>query len=388
MEQTDKQKKFQQVFIEKAKELHPNKNYDYSKVIYKKSSQKVEIICPIHGSFFQKPNDHNSLRHPQNCPICGGCQKSNIDEFIKKAKKIHGQKYDYREAVYVDCKTKMKIFCKEHKKIFLQNANNHLQGQGCPCGKNERTGIGNLKLNKQTFIAEAVKIHKDRFDYSLIVYKDIKKLIKIICKEHNHVFEQSPDSHLRSKWCCPLCIEEQKKMTKKKTTKEFIEEAKKVHGDKYKYDEVEYISNNKKIKIYCKKHKNYFYQLPRSHISSKAGCPVCSLSKGEIIIREILLKNKIKFEQQKLFKECKLEKLLRFDFFLPEFKTIIEYNGKQHYEKINHFYKKNDTFDLRKKRDEIKKKFAEENGFIFLEIPYWVKSEDIEGIIIGFCNNA
>ena len=119
-------------FIEKAKAIYVDK-YDYSKVEYKSSSQKVCIICPKHGEFWQTPNNH--LRGHG----CTKCQyetlhelyANNTEDFIKKAKAIHGDKYDYSKTVYKNISTKICITCPIHGE-FWQRPDNHLQGKGCP----------------------------------------------------------------------------------------------------------------------------------------------------------------------------------------------------------------------------------------------------------------
>lgn len=371
-------------FIRQAKLLHLDKNYDYSKVIYIKASKKVEIICPIHGSFWQTPNSHNSSRSPQNCPYCSKSKKSNTEEFIQKSKKIHGDKYDYNESIYVNCKDKIKIYCKEHNQYFYQNANNHLQGQGCPCGKIEKISKSNTKYNKNDFIQMAVKKHKNKFDYSISEYVDLKTLIKIRCIKHNFIFEQNPDSHLRSVHCCPKCVLEDNKRTTKYTTKEFIKKSIKIHGEKYNYDLVEYINSDIKVKIICPVH-GIFEQLPRSHVNVKCGCPHCKNSQGEKLVEKILIKNNIKFDRQKTFKECKKIRMLPFDFYLPIHNILIEYSGFQHYEFFKFFHKTKKEFLKRIKRDQIKWQFAKDNNIKLLEIPYWEKN--VEKIILKAINN-
>jgi hypothetical protein len=369
-------------FIKKAKELHPEKNYDYSKVIYKTNREKIEIICPIHGSFFQSPGDHNSLRSPQNCYKCSSHKKSNTEEFIQKAKKIHGDKYDYGKCVYVKSKDKMEIYCKEHKKYFYQNADNHLQGQGCPCGKNERTGLGNKKHNQETFIKASKEKFGDKFDYSLLKYKNIKSKIKLKCKKHDYVFEQIADTHLRSKHCCPVCLKkvEKRYSGKPKKKEEFIAESIAIHGELYDYREIDYKNNDIAVKIFCKKCGVFFWQRPRIHTFAKCGCPNCSCSSGEKAIEKFLKHNKIRFKKQKTFDDCKFSKLLRFDFYLNDYNLLIEYHGGQHYKFVDFFHKTKKEFGLRKKRDEMKKDYANKKNIKFIEIPYW-EYKNIEDIL-------
>lgn len=117
-------------FIEKAKEIHGDK-YDYSKVNYINSHSEIEIICPIHGSFFQKAYIH---LQGHGCPKCVDrkIQLKSLKNFVEDAKKIHGDKYDYSLVDYKNSKTKIKIICPEHG-TFEQTPNAHLRGNGCPC---------------------------------------------------------------------------------------------------------------------------------------------------------------------------------------------------------------------------------------------------------------
>jgi rubrerythrin len=120
-------------FIRSARKVHGDK-YDYSKVVYKNNKTDVCIICPIHGEFYQTPNSHLKGR---GCPICGGTKKSTKEDFIIKAKQVHGDKYDYSKVVYVNNQIKVCIICPIHGE-FYQTPKNHLSGQGCPkCSGNK-----------------------------------------------------------------------------------------------------------------------------------------------------------------------------------------------------------------------------------------------------------
>ena len=118
-------------FIEKSKQVHGNK-YDYSKVDYINTHTKVCIICPEHGEFWITPNNHLRCH---GCKSCGYIKNAinqtlSLEQFIKKAKKIHGNKYDYSKVEYHDMHTKICIICPKHGE-FLQLPYDHLQGKGC-----------------------------------------------------------------------------------------------------------------------------------------------------------------------------------------------------------------------------------------------------------------
>ena len=117
----------EEYFIECAKKIHNNK-YDYSKVVYQYTHEKVCIICPEHGEFWQTPNHH--LRGV-GCPKCSNNKKLTTEEFIEKAKLVHGNKYDYAKVEYINNHTKVLITCPKHGD-FSQIPNSHLNGRGCP----------------------------------------------------------------------------------------------------------------------------------------------------------------------------------------------------------------------------------------------------------------
>jgi very-short-patch-repair endonuclease len=279
-------------------------------------------------------------------------KKLTTEEFIKKAKKIHGDKYDYSLVDYKKSHSNIKIICPTHG-IFNQLPNNHLGGKGCiKCTNKE-------KLNTKIFIDRSNNIHNNKYDYSLSEYKNNKNKIKIICPTHG-IFEQKAYHHLDGIGC-PKCV------GKNKTTEEFIENAKKIHGDKYDYSLVIYYSAYIKIKIICPIH-GIFEQIPHNHINYN-GCPYCKESYGEKKIRLFLINNKIKFIKNKKFNDCKYKSQLPFDFYLDEYNICIEYDGIQHFKIIKYFGNENDFIKL-KIRDSIKTEYCKKNNIILLRIKY------------------
>lgn len=131
-----------------------------------------------------------------------------------------------------------------------------------------------IKDNLKTFIQKAKEAHGDKYDYSLVEYKNSSTKIKIICPKHG-VFEQTPNNHLRGCGCLSCSF-----LNKASAKEQFIEKARKVHGNKYDYSLVDYKNNYTKIKIICSKH-GVFEQAPDCHLRLGAGCPHCKSSKGE-----------------------------------------------------------------------------------------------------------
>ena len=197
-EQTKSQVKRQKKFIEKARKIHGDK-YDYSKVVYKKSSEKVIIICSTHGEFWQTPDNHTNQK--QGCPKCAKNYKLTTKTFIEKAKNIHGNKYNYSKVEYVNAHTKVTIICPIHGE-FEQMPYQHIQKHECPKCGGYNTGI---KLSKtlEHFIKQAIIIHGSKYDYSKVKYVNTHTKVKIICKKHGN-FYQEPNNHLSGNGC-PIC---------------------------------------------------------------------------------------------------------------------------------------------------------------------------------------
>ena len=106
-------------FIIKARTIHGNK-YNYSKVSFHKMSERVEINCPIHGSFFQSPTKHLLKRGCPKCAIANRAEKQrgNIDDFITAARAVHGNRYDYSKVNYINANTEVCIICPEHGEFW------------------------------------------------------------------------------------------------------------------------------------------------------------------------------------------------------------------------------------------------------------------------------
>ena len=121
-------KKTLEQFIKEAEIVHGAGKYDYSKTVYVNNNTQVEIICPIHGSYFQLPRSHVSAKC--GCPKCSKVY-SDQEYFIQRAKEIHGNKYDYSKVEYKNSTTKVCIICSAHGE-FWQTPNAHINGSGCP----------------------------------------------------------------------------------------------------------------------------------------------------------------------------------------------------------------------------------------------------------------
>ncbi len=126
------------------------------------------------------------------------------EEFISRARRVHGNKYDYALVEYSVTRVPVKIICREHGE-FEQQPHSHLSGRGCkPCG---RLAAGKARrLNTEQFIAKAKRVHGDKYDYSLVSYETARLPVKIVCPAHGE-FEQKPKSHLLGRGCRKCAVD-------------------------------------------------------------------------------------------------------------------------------------------------------------------------------------
>ena len=313
------------IFIEKAKKVHGEK-YDYSKVVYSNSKTKVEIICPIHGSFWQSPDNH---LQKNGCPACGKIISANsrrftTKKFIEMALEVHGDIYDYKNSSYINNDTKVEIICPIHGS-FWQSPYNHINRRhGCPvCGKEKI--INNNKKNTKTtknFIKEARIVHGNIYDYSKVNYINAKTKVEIICPIHGS-FVQTPGSHL-NKNGCPVCGKEKVANINKRNTKTvetFIYDANIVHGNIYDYSKVNYINSTTKVEIICPKHGT-FLQRPNDHLQGQ-GCPSCAGSRSQNEVADFI--KSIGFSTET--NNRTIISPLEIDIYITEKNVAIEYHG-------------------------------------------------------------
>ena len=196
--------------------------------------------------------------------------QDKTENFINKAKKIHGDKYDYSKVNYVNSKTKVCIICPKHGE-FWQEPRHHLSKHGCPmCGKENSDRKQSLTLNE--FIEKSNQIHNGKYSYDKVNYVNAETKVCIICPKHGE-FWQAPHSHLRGQGC-PKCGRERNINSIKITNEAFIEKATQIHGGKYDYSKCIYKDSNTKVKIICPIHGE-FWQIASSHLNGH-GCVKCA----------------------------------------------------------------------------------------------------------------
>jgi Zn ribbon nucleic-acid-binding protein len=188
-----------QSFLKKANEEHDYR-YDYSKVIYINSSTPIIIICPDHGNFIKRPDNH---AEGARCPKCVAIERVSVkttEQFVSQVSSIHKNKYLYLKTDYKHNYIEVIITCEKHgdyKKKPVQ----HIRGQGCPECENEYNE--RLIAEKTVDFLERIKdVHTEgEYDYSKVKLVASDQKITIIHNKCRKEFDQYPHDHLRGSGC-------------------------------------------------------------------------------------------------------------------------------------------------------------------------------------------
>lgn len=286
-----------------------------------------------------------------------------LEEYIKKANKVHNNKYDYSKTVYLSkTQGKMTITCPIHKKDFYKRNDTHLSGQGCPdCGIKLRA-VDRI-LTKEECIEKAILKHGNLYDYSsLINFTTQRNIYQVICKEHGE-FPIRFDKHIEGRGC-QKCSREGYSNKRRLSMEEVWKRIKEIHGDTYAYDYMEYKSDNYNITVTCKIHGN-FDIMPSNHFKG-SGCGKCNIitSSAELELRRFLEPH-VDFENSN--RKILINKA-ELDIYISKLKTAIEYNGVYyHSDKFQPYdYHLNKTKQCQDKGIKLIHIFEDE----------WIKSKD------------
>ena len=359
--------------------------------------------------------------------------KYNKEIFIKKAKEVHGDKYDYSKVEYINANTKVCIVCPIHGEFWLRPFK-HLQGNGCKkCNSYERA-------NKFDIVEKLRKIYGDKYIYNKTSLNNKDKLgrICITCPKHGD-FYVTPNNALRGH-SCKKCSNERLSEEKKMNISDVQKRIDKVYGKNiFKIDEnYGYINYHSKVRVFSlknniffevilanflqgkskyknkilKKEKKDFLKIRKDNFIKKAkeghgnkydyskikyknnrtkvciicpkhgefwqtpvkhlhgqGCSRCKTSSLEILVENKLKSKNIKYEEHKFFKWLKMNGPQHLDFYLPDYNIAIECQGEQHYTKNTEYGK---DFKKTIDRDENKYKLLKEHN---IKLLYFTKKK-------------
>lgn len=278
-----------EIFAEKGHLAHSGENLDYSLVEYKDKSTQVYIIDhdlrpdgTEYGGYWQRPENHlRGSGHPDKFrDRHRASSKEKWDELVEKFKEVHkGENIEYPpQENYVNLLSKIRFIDHdlrpdgtEYGEVW-QVAADHLKGRRHP-RKYFDSRIGTIAKNRKSnlqFIEDCKKVWGDRYLYDHCNYTGRTKNVTIICKEHGP-FNVMAENFLQGHGC-PKCGK-----VYRYTTDEFKEAVRKIHGDKYVLDDVEYVNAKTKVTLTCPKHGKF--EITPNKLLSGQGCYECGREK-------------------------------------------------------------------------------------------------------------
>lgn len=206
--------------------------------------------------------------------------KLTNEEFIERARAVHGDRYDYSNTTFCGTDKKVSYVCPIHG-VVRQRASGHMAGHGCNrckkanCHADKRGGYAN------SFFKRVSQEHP-QLDFSRFSYLNVSTKGAVICPRHGE-FHKTPDSLLR-RGGCPRCGIESRTLSVMKTRRErgaaqFENRARAVHGNKYDYSKSVYTGGHRKMTIICPDHGEYL-MAPAKHLFGSK-CPRCS---GKVVV--------------------------------------------------------------------------------------------------------
>jgi hypothetical protein len=267
-------------FAERIKKNHSNcYSYDYAE--YENQNSKLNVKCPLHGSFRIRAGNFLNGR---GCPKCGAksaSQKRRLTtkEWISRAQKVHGNKYDYSKSVYKGAHKHIKIICHRHGE-FYQNAGNHVTlRRGCKAcvGISKITQNKNKLLSQTEFISRCERAHQNSsLDFSKSKYTGAKNAVIVDCLKHG-IFEILAGNLMRGSGC-KKCAQEETSQKHRTSIGDFITRASNEYGDFFDYSLVDFKNLTERIVVICPQH-GAWEVIAANHLYGKSGCPMCQSQK-------------------------------------------------------------------------------------------------------------
>lgn len=321
---------------------------------YVKSSVKIKVKHNKCGHIYEViPN--NFLKGSR-CPACSvsGRDSKTDAQFKCEVYDLVGGEYTFLDP-YINNHTKIKVKHNECGNTYKVQPNAFLRGRRCPyCA-------GLAKKVDDGFKQEVYNLVGNEY-VILDPYVNSRTKLRVKHNKCGNIYKVTPNSFLKGNRC-PYCYG-----NLKKTDDQFKQEVFDLVGNEYVFLD-KYVNTRTKLRV---KHNKcgYIYKVrPDDFFNKHSRCPYCNSSKGETIISKILDTLNIKYEPQKTFDDLRDSQLLSYDFYIPSQSILIEYQGQQHYEPIDHFGGDN-KFVIQQKHDRIKADYAEIHNYNLIAVPY------------------
>lgn len=367
-------------YPEIGNEWHPTKNIDKASNVAPGCNKKYWWKCSKNPSHEWEAAP-NSRTKGTGCPHCTG--KTTFGGNTIKDKYPHLiAEWDFEKNKDLDPSTtcpgtdkKAWWLCTDKKHSYQTKINiRTLRETGCPICKNKTITKENCLESLFPDIAKEWHSTKNEIKPSEVGSNHYKSVHWICAKGHE--WKATPTNRTRFGYQCPKCSGRVASPENNLLVK-YPDIAKEWHstknGDKKPEDFTP--SSHTKVWWQCSKYNRHIYQAIIGNRTMKnglgTGCPYCNQSKMEKATEAILIKQKIRYEPQKKFADMQFQgNQLSYDFYLPEYKAIIELDGRQHFEEASDYFHHNKSYAHQRHRDIVKNAYAAREGFSLLRIAY------------------
>lgn len=354
---------------EKDRQIVEDKELIYVDSYRKDGRMYIDYICPKHHEIGTQTMDRNyMLNHAVGCAYCHG---HSLPEWyvMKKISEINPD-IELLEP-YENMTKRIKCRCKKHDHISTKSVQEILMGRGCKyCGAQ--------KLSEQHFLADEeiqLRVSKRHPHIKLIKYDGMhSNMSEWLCAKHNKSFNKVLSTMLRSKESgCSECYKERMKRDFSMSTSEFQHKLKGFHPElivKSKYNGM-----TSPIQIYCSVHDYTFQTTPANVLHRTSCCPKSFATYKEEAMCSLIESWGYTIERQYGIEECKDKNPLKFDCFLTDYNTVVEYDGENHYYPIRFGTQSMEDairkHEYTKEHDKLKNDFCRKNKINIIRVPYF-----------------
>ena len=246
---------------------------------YENIRQKITVSCQLHGKFQSSIGNLFTGRGCLKCSLAKTAHSRRLsnDDWIKKAKAVHGNRYNYKDTCYDGANNKLTIICRQHGPFEIRASNHINKKQGCRkcvqpnaswASTKRKPRVSPEKFLERFFLAHPTK--KLRVD--IATYENMNSQVRVKCIEHGN-FAAKPSNLVRGSGC-PKCAHNSNSESRRLPLNDFIKRCSSLYNDAYEYDYVEYKNLHEYILVECPQH-GIWSVIAANHLHGKSGCPSC-----------------------------------------------------------------------------------------------------------------
>lgn len=339
------------------------------------SKTLVQVICPNHREKGVQNVYWSTINAGRYCKYCARNVRLSTEEYSQRVKEklphidILGQ--------YVSQKVSVTAYCKIHKIKWDVLPYDLLRETACGCSECAKESLRNYHLKSRDDRIEELKYNNPTIEL-LSENVEVNGTVTFRCKQCGNVWDTDhAEIYFSGRSICPVCARKNKVMLQTKTDDEFRKEL----NEKLPHIILisTYVNSKTPVTLYCTKHNYSYVSMPQSVLNNKNGCPKCVPKYCENLVAKYLDSKNIRYIREYKFDDCIDKRRLPFDYYLPDYNSIIEYDGEDHYMPINR-NKRGEQSSIDKLKyiqnhDRIKTTYCANHNIHLIRIPYWEKDQ-------------